>query len=189
MAVALILPVLLSACEGKDTSFLTSPSVLAMMGATVGNTEFDSRGTPPADTKPPQGWEENLGQASWTQLHNGTPAIMIVLSMESRPGAGMEVWLTRDGDKPKTVAHWFGGSSAVYEGTVCFHLTIQQDGAKLDIDPASHYSLAVDFIDPTAGVIASQSRAVAGNTPRLEGRDPSPDDQVFANTYACPKGQ
>jgi len=186
----LLLPAfLMSACEGKDVSFATSPSVLAMVGTTAGNTEFDTANTPPPVTTPSHGWQEGLGQASWTKLENGVPAIMVVLSMQSRPGAGMEIWLTRDGATPATVAHWFGGASAVYEGTVCFQITTQQDGAALPIEPNSQYSLTVDFLDPTNGVVASQTRPVAGNNPKLSGHAPGPDDIVFSNIYACPKGQ
>jgi hypothetical protein len=160
-----------------------------MVGATVGNTEFRPLSAPPPAQAPVEGWQEGLGQASWTRLENKTPAIMVVLSMISRPGAGMEVWLTKDGARPETIAHWFGGSSAVYEGTVCFRMTTQEAGAALPIERDSHYSLTVDFIDPTHGVVASQTRPVAGNTPTLKGHEPGPDDIVFANTYACPKGQ
>lgn len=189
-AVLLLAPALLfSACEGKDVSFATSPSVLAMVGTTAGNTEFATTNTPPPVTQPAHGWQEGLGQASWTKLENGTPAIMVVLSMQSRPGAGMEIWLTKDGARPATIAHWFGGASAVYEGTVCFQITTQQDGAALPIDLNSKYSLTIDFLDPTNGVVASQTRPVAGNNPTLSGHAPGPDDIVFSNTYACPKGQ
>lgn len=181
--------VLLAGCESSDASLSTSPSVLAMIGTTAGNTEFDTANVPPPVTAPAKGWQEGLGQASWTKLQNGFPAIMVVISMESRPGAGMEIWLTKDGDKPSTVAHWFGGASAVYEGTVCFQVTTQEHGAALNVDPNAHYSLTIDFLDPTTGVIASQTRAVAGNTPTLQGHAPGPEDIVFSNTYACPKGQ
>ena len=188
-ALLVLMSFALAGCEGKDTSFSTSPSVLAMIGTTAGNTEFDTKNSPPPVTPPRDNWQASLGQASWTTLENGTPAIMVVLSMESRPGAGMELWLTRDGATPQTIAHWFGGASAVYEGTVCFRVTTQQGGAALSIDPAAHYSFTVDFLDPTSGVIVSQTRAVAGNTPTVKGHAPGPDDVVFSNTYACPKGQ
>lgn len=182
-------PLLLSACESKDVSFATSPSVLAMIGTAVGNTDWNPVDKPPATQKPASGWSENFGQASWTKLENGTPAIMVVIDMQAKPGAGMEMWLTKDSNPPKTIVHWFGGSTAVFQGTLCYQVTTQEKGAAVPIDPNASYSLTVDFLDANAGVVASQTRQVAGNTPHLTGHAPGPNDIVFATAYACPKGQ
>lgn len=174
------------ACEKPDASFTTSPSVRALVGTTTGNTIVNPPGSPPAPAEPKEGWAEELGQASFTKLENGTPGLMVVLSMNSKPGAGMEVWLTKDSGEP--VVKWSGGATQEYAGTVCWQFTTQEKGEAIPIDPASKYHLTVGFIDPGSGPKVVRTAPVTGNTPHLQGAAPAPESNVFAKAYSCPRG-
>lgn len=174
------------ACEKPDASFTTSPSVRALVGTTTGNSIVNPPGSAPAPAEPREGWAEDLGQASFTKLENGTPGLMVVLQMDSKPGAGMEVWLTKETGEP--VVKWTGGATTDYAGTVCWQFSTQDKGAALPIDPNAKYHLTVGFIDPSTGPKVVRTIPVTGNTPHLQGAPPGPESEVFTKTYSCPRG-
>ena len=175
-----------SACNEPDTSFQTSPSVLILMGTTTGSVVLNSQETPPPPQNPPADWRFDFGNATFSHLDNGTPSIQFVMQVTARPGAGLELWLTRDSDN-HTVARWTGGSSTVYSGTVCFQLVTVSKTEALPLTPGK-YSLTADFIDAETGVIVSRKVNVT-NQPQVSTLPPpSPTSDLFSIVYACPKG-
>lgn len=173
-----------SACEKPDASFTTSPSVRALIGAATGNVAFDPPEKPPVPQASPSGWEWELALARFAKLENEAPALMVVLQIKSRPGAGMELWLTESG---RTVARWSAGSTAVYSGTVCFQLILEKDGEAVPLGSGIH-RLTVAFRDPGSGVVTAKTTEVTAPTPRLTGSLPAQGSEVFREALSCPRG-
>ena len=175
-----------SACEEPDTSFQTSPSMLAFMGTTTGSVVLNPPDSPPAPKTPPSDWGVELGNATFSHLDNGTPSLQVVLQVEARPGAGLELWLTRDADH-HTVARWTGGSSTTYSGTICFQLVTVGKTEALPLTPGK-YTFTADFVDAETGVIASRAVGVTNQPPTSNLPPPGPNSTVFSVVYACPRG-
>lgn len=175
---------LLVACEKPDASFTTSPSLRALIGTTTGNVAFRPPETPPAPVASPAGWQWELGLALFSQLENGQPSLRVVMQMGSRPGAGMELWLT---DAEGVVARWSAGSTAVYGGVVCFQLLLQKGAEAVPLGTGKH-ELTVAFREPEGRVVTAQTVEVKSFTPKLAGGIPGQASEVFREGLSCPRG-
>lgn len=184
--VVLAAGVLLAGCERSDRSFRTSPSVRTLLGTTTLNNAVNPPETPPPPQPPAKDWNMELGLANFTRLDNGSPAIEVILVMDSRRGAGMEVWLTSD-ETNKPIARWSGGATDIYQGTVCFQLVLQRDGEAIPVTSDGKYHLTAAFRDPSEGVMVAADTQVTGNTPKVEGSLPEPSSSTFGEALACPR--
>jgi hypothetical protein len=180
----------LAACEKPDASFTTSPSVKALIGTTTGNVIYDPPEAVPAPQDPPKDWAVDLSLASFQQLENGIPSLEVVLQVNARPGAGMELWLVADKDN-HTVVRWSAGSSGVFEGTACFQLQIQDKtkNEAVPLDPSEGYHLTVVFRDVDTGVVVARDARVTASTPKLSGNPPAPGSTLMQQALACRRGQ
>lgn len=160
--------------------------MLAFMGTTTGSVVLNPPDSPPAPKEPPAKWGFDLSNATFSHLDNGTPSLQVVMQVQAQPGAGLELWLTRDSDH-HTVARWTGGSSTVYSGTICFQLVTVSKTEALPL-PAGKYTFTADFLDAETGVLASSSVAVANLPPVSTLPPPGPSSNVFSVVYACPRG-
>lgn len=176
---------LAAACEKPDASYVTSPSIKALIGTTTGNTAFNPPEAAPEPKEAPQGWDVDFNLARWTKLENGSPALEIIMQVQTRPGAGFELWVS---DEQKTVARWSGGSTAVYVGTACFQLELRKGGEAVPLTDAKYHA-TVAFRDPASGVIAAKRIGVTNFVPKLQGDMPTAQSEVFREAYACPRGQ
>ena len=158
----------------------------AFLGTTTGSVVLNSLETPPAPKDPPKKWAFELALANFAALDNGTPALRMVLQVTAQPGAGMELWLTRDADN-HTIARWSGGSTSIYEGAVCFQLTTADKTEALPLTPGK-YSVTVDFLDPSTGLVVSRKSQVTNFTPHSTLPPPGPNSTLFSVAYACPRG-
>ncbi|MEO6398069.1 MAG: hypothetical protein ABIP13_06340 [Tepidiformaceae bacterium] len=187
MAALCLLPsalVLLAGCEKPDASFTTSPSLRALVGTTAGNVVFHPVETPPTAVEPPPGWEWELGLARFTKLENEQPALQVVMQVNSRPGAGIELWLS---DSSGVIVRWTAGSTAVYGGVVCFQLLLEKDGQAVPLGTAKH-QLTVAFREPEGNVVTAKTVEVKNTTPKLTGGPPAPGSEVFRTALSCPRG-
>ena len=175
----------LTACERPDRSYATSPPMKTLLGSTTGNTAFNAPETAPAPKEPPDGWLLEFGLARFTELENESPAVEIVMQVGSQPGAGMELWLTHEGE---TVARWSGGSTAKLTGTVCFQLELQRDGEAVPLRSGTHQA-TIAFRDPGGEVIAARRLDITNDVPELEGGIPAQGSEVFREALACRRGQ
>lgn len=184
-AVALILLALalLSGCT-RDKSWLTSPSAKALLGVTTpALLAFDPRDEPPADVPAPEGWRLTVDLARFGELENGTPALAILLDIESEPGAVMDLWLS---DDEGPLARWSGGSTEDYRGDACFQLPlVSEDGEHaLPLAGTTGHTLTVAFRGEGGHVILSVTRGIASFVPQTTG---SPGrSEVFRDLLACP---
>lgn len=177
-----------SACEKPDTSFLTSPGVNSLIGTTAGNVAFNPPESPPPPKSAPDGWALDLGLPSWSSLDNGNQSLQVVMQVRALPGAALELWLHSD-DTGKTVARWTGGATSAYQGAICFQLALTDKAKGIAAPiPEGKYHLTMAFRDPNLGVIVSEDSAVAGTTPKLEGKVPSAGSDVFWKALACRQG-
>lgn len=181
----LLAAVALGGCEKKDASYTTSPSLKALIGTTSGNVAFRPPEVAPEPVEPPADWQVEFALARFAELENGSPAIEIVMQVKTRPGAGMELWLS---DEDGTVARWSGGSTAVYVGTVCFQLELAREGEAVPLGSGKHTATLV-FREPVDGVIAARRVEVTHTTPVLAGETPAPGSTVFSTAWACRRGQ
>lgn len=176
--------VLLGACEKPDASYTTSPSLRALIGTTTGNVAFNPPESPPPPTAAPAGWDWELGLARFSKLENEQPALEVVMQVTSRPGAGMELWLT---DASGVVARWSAGSTAIYSGVVCFQLLLQQDAEAVPLGSGKH-QLTVAFREPEGKVVTARTVEVKNLTPKLTGGVPAQASDVLRNALSCPRG-
>jgi len=181
----LALPLLLAACEGKDKSYSTSPSLRALIGTTTGNVAFQPDERAPEPVAPPEDWQVEFNLATFSELENEQPSIQIVAQVETRPGTGFELWLSDE--TGATVARWSGGSTTTYVGTMCFQLELERDGEAVPLGTGAHTATMV-FREPVDGVIAARVMPVTSLPPQLEGEIPGPESPVFKDALACPKG-
>ena len=106
VAIALLAASLLAGCT-RDKSRLTSPSAKALLGVTTPTLlAFSPPGEPPAPRAAPAGWRLTADLARFGELEDGTPALAILLDIESEPGAVMDLWLS---DERGPLARWSGG--------------------------------------------------------------------------------
>jgi hypothetical protein len=175
---------LLNACEKPDASIQTSPSLKALVGTTTGNVAFNPPETPPPAQDPPARWNLDVGVIRFDQLENGTPSLQVVLQVQSREGAGLELWLENESG---VAARWSGGATAVYDGTVCFQLVLQKNGEAIPLAPGKYVATVV-LRDPGSGVVAAKRIDVTNAVPRLEGAAPAVGSEVFRDGLACARG-
>ncbi len=183
VAVALLAVSLLAGCT-RDKSRLTSPSAKALLGVTTpALLAFSPPGEPPAPAAAPAGWRLTVDLARFGELEDGTPALAILLDIESEPGAVMDLWLS---DERGPLARWSGGSTEDYRGDVCFQLPLaSEDGEHaLPLAGTSGHTLTVAFLDAGGAVILSVTRGIASFVPPLEGSPGGTD--VFRDLLACP---
>ena len=174
---------LLTGCT-RDKSRLTSPSAKALIGVTApALLAFDSTEAPPDPVPAPEGWRLTVDLARFGELEDGTPALAILLDIESEPGAAMDLWLS---DDRGVLARWSGGSTEDYRGDVCFQLPLEsEDGLHaIPLAGTTGHTLTVAFLDRTGAVILSVTRGIASFVPQLSGSPGSPD--VFRDLLACP---
>ncbi len=181
----LILPIVFAACEGKDRSYSTSPSLRALIGTTVGNVAFEPEEQAPEPVAPPEDWQVEFNLARFSELENEQPSIMIVAQVETRPGTGFELWLTNEAGE--TVARWSGGSTTTYVGTMCFQLELEREGEAVPLADGVHTATIV-FREPVDGVVVARELQVTNQTPELAGTTPVAGSPVFRDALACPKG-
>lgn len=175
----------LVACEKPDASYVTSPSLKTLAGTTTGNVVFNLPEPAPEPVAEPDRWDVNFDLARFGKLENETPALELLMQVETRPGYGMEIWLTTEG---RTVARWTAGSTASYNGTVCFQLELERDGEAVPLGTGKHQATLV-FRDPAGPVLAAKRLEITNFTPRLEGSLPGPASSVFRDAWACRRGQ
>jgi hypothetical protein len=180
-----LLPLLIVACEGKDRSYAKSPSLRALIGTTTGNVAFNPPESAPAPVSAPDGWQVEFNLATFSKLENDQPSIQLVAQVQTRPGAGFELWLTDE--TGRTVARWSGGSTTTYVGTVCFQLELEQTGEAVPLGSGQH-SATIVFREPVDGIISARVMPVTSQPPRLEGTIPSAASPVYRDALACPKG-
>lgn len=185
LVLLLALPLLLVACEGKDKSYSTSPSLRALIGTTTGNVAFNAEEPAPEPVEPPDDWQVEFGLATFSKLENDQPSMQLVAQVETRPGTGFELWLSDESGA--TVARWSAGSTTTYTGTICFQLELERDGEAVPLGNGRHTATMV-FREPVDGIIAARVMPVTNQTPELEGDVPSGASPVFKDALACPKG-
>ena len=152
---------------------VTTPALLA----------FDPTELPPVPVPAPDGWRLTVDLARFGELEDGTPALAILLDIESEPGASMDLWLA---DDQGVLARWSGGSTEDYRGDVCFQLPLaSEDGSHaIPLAGTTGHTLTVAFRDQTGRVILSITRGIASFVPQLTG---APDRaEVFRDLLACP---
>lgn len=175
----------LAACEKPDASYVTSPSIKALIGTTTGNVAFNPPESAPDPVAEPPRWDVNFDLARFGKLENETPALELLMQVETRPGYGMEIWVTTEG---RTVARWSAGSTNSYNGTVCFQLELERDGEAVPLGTGKHQATLV-FRDPEGPVLTAKRLEITNFTPNLDGALPGPASEVFRDTWACRRGQ
>ncbi len=154
---------------------MTAPAVLA----------FAPVGEPPAPVPAPEGWSLAIDLARFGELEDGTPALAILLDIESESSASMDLWFA---DERGVLARWSGGATDDYRGDACFQLSlVSEDGEHaLPLDHTRDHTITVAFRDAQGAVAVSVTRGVAGFVPRgLSGASPAGSD-VFRDLLACP---
>jgi hypothetical protein len=185
-ALVIAVGAMLAGCEKPDASYVTSPSIKALIGTTTGNVAFNPPETAPQPVDEPAHWDVNFDLARFTQLENDSPALEVLMQVETRPGYGFELWIT--GEDGKTVARWSAGSTAVYNGTACFQLELQRDGEAVPL-PQGKYHATLVFRDPDGPVLTAKRIDITNFTPKLQGTVPGPESEVFREAWACRRGQ
>ena len=178
--------VFLAACEKPDASYVTSPSIKTLIGTTTGNVAFNPPETAPEPTANPPKWSVDFDLARFTELENGSPAMEVLMQVDTRPGYGLELWIS--GEDGKTVARWSGGSTNTYEGTACFQLELQRDGEAVPLPPGKYHA-TLAFRDPEGPVLVAKRIDVTNFTPKLSGTVPNGESEVFKEAWACRRGQ
>ncbi len=178
------LGLVLVACEKPDASYVTSPSIKTLTGTTAGNVVFNPPETAPEPVTEPEHWDVNFDLARFAKLENESPALELLMQVETRPGYGMEIWLTTEG---RTVARWTAGSTTSYNGTVCFQLELERDGDAVPLGTGKHQATLV-FRDPAGPVLVAKRLEVTNFTPKLDGSVPGPESTVFRAALACRRG-
>lgn len=163
---------------------MTSPSARALLGTTAGAVTYAATESPPPAKDPPAGWQMELGNARFTELEDGTPALMVVSQLQAKAGASLEMWLTTGGG---TVAKWSGGATRVYDGTVCFQLRLVSGREALPLIEGSKYTFEVVFRDG-GSVILARVVEVTHFPPVRSLAAPSAGSPVFRDLLGCPRG-
>lgn len=174
----------LGACEKPDASATTSPSALALLGTTTGAVVYAPPGSPPPDVAPPSGWEFELANVRYAKLENEERSLQVVAQLQSRPGPGMELWMTGpDGN----VFEWSGGSARRYDGVFCFQLRLEDDDEALSL-PEGQYHFTMAFRDPgTNEVVAAKTVTVAGFPHTSTKAAPAEGSSVAKDLLGCPR--
>lgn len=96
----------------------------------------------------------------------------------------MDIWLTDDSGA--AIVEWAGGHTETYGGSVCFQLSLQENGQAIPLVPSRQYRLTVAFIDVASGdVVSSRQAPVTNDVPALTGTTPATGSRVFSEAYAC----
>ncbi|HNM76990.1 MAG TPA: hypothetical protein PKI89_01395 [Tepidiformaceae bacterium] len=185
-AVAAAASLVFAACEKPDASYVTSPSIKTLIGTTTGNVAFNPPETAPAPTDNPPKWDIKFNLARFTELENGSPAMEILMQVDTLPGYGFELWIS--GEDGKTAARWTAGSTTKYEGTACFQLELQRGAEAVPLPPGKYHA-TLAFRDPEGPVLVAKQIPVTNFTPKLEGTVPGPTSEVFREAWACRRGQ
>ncbi len=183
VALTLLTVTLLAGCT-RDKSWLTSPSAKALLGVTTpALLAFDPLDEPPADVPAPEGWRLTVDLARFGELENGTPALAILLDIDSEPGAVMDLWLS---DDEGPIARWSGGSTEDYRGDACFQLPlVSEDGEHaLPLAGTTGHTLTVAFRGEGGHVILAVTRGIASLVPETTGTPGR--SEVFRDLLACP---
>lgn len=178
---------LFAGCERPDASHTTSPSARALLGVTEGTVALAPEEPLPAGDVAEGAWDIELGLARFTELENGTAALIVVATLKrTQSGAELELWLARDG---KPIARWSGGSSRPYAGTLCFQLALEDEerGEALTLGPGV-YTLTAAFRDPALGVVYAAQNPVTHQPPSVSGAAPGEGSPVFRTLLGCPRG-
>ncbi len=186
MALVAASSVLFAACEKPDASYVTSPSIKTLIGTTTGNVAFNPPETAPEPTADPPHWAIDFNLARFTELENGSPAIEVLMQVDTRPGYGFELWIS--GEDGHTAARWTGGSTNSYEGTACFQLELQRDGEAVPLSQGKYHA-TLAFRDPEGPVLVAKRIDVTNFTPKLTGAVPGAASEVFKEAWACRRGQ
>lgn len=184
LAVILLVAAVSTACEKPDASDTTSPSALALIGTTSGNVALHPTEAAPAPVAPPSPWEFDLGNARFSLLENRQHSIQVVTTIDSRPGPGLEIWMT---GPEGTVFRWSGGATARYDGVVCFQLRLEDDEAALPLIAGETYQLTMAFRDPGDGVVTARTVTIAGRAPEISKPAPGPDSEIVKVLLGCPR--
>ncbi len=184
---AALFALLFAACQKPDASYVTSPSVLALLGTTEGTPEFLPEGLPPEAIADSSDWSFDLGNARYTELENFTPSIQVVSVLVTKDHAAkMEMWLD---DGTTTVWHWMAGPVAPYSGTLCFQLALSDDDSAIPLQVDVQYRLTIAFSADDGQPLSIKAVDIAGITPHglSEKPLPGPDSKVGRVTLACPR--
>ncbi len=133
---------------------------------------------------PPEGWEIAFNLALFDKLENGTQSLRILMTIRTKPGLGMELWLSNQNG---AVARWSGGSTGKYDGVVCWQMKLREGEESLTLSPGT-YTATLVFRDVEKGVVAARALKVTGNVPKLGGRGPGQGSAVFRDLLGCPRG-
>ncbi len=184
---AVLLALLLAACESPDVSYRTSPSARSMLGGiTGGGVLYSIPELPPEPVDAPDGWSFELGNARYEELQNGTPSIQVTNQITTKPGSSMEIWLS---NADETIAKWSGGNVQNYSGVVCWQMELKEDDVILPLKVGEKYSLTIAFRDlEDGGVVAAQRVEIRNDVPKLEGTPAQTGSDVFKHLLACPRG-
>ncbi len=186
LAVAL-LAVLFAACEKPDASYVTSPSVLAILGTTEGTPDYAPEGLPPDAIADSGDWTFDLGNARYEELENFTPSIQVVSVLVTKETAArMEMWID---DGTSTVWHWKAGPAAPYSGTLCFQLALSDDESAMPLQVDVQYTLTIGFFGEDGQPLSIKAVEIAGITPHgLSDKPlPGPESRVGRVALACPR--
>ena len=181
-----LLAILFAACSKPDASYVTSPSMLALLGTTEGTPEYFPEGLPPEPIADTDGWQFDLGNARYEQLENLTPSIQIVANLVSKDADRMEMWID---DGETTVWHWRASAASPYNGTLCFQLALEDKGEAMPLEMDVAYSLTVAFYGQDGAPLAIRSVDIAGITPHglTDKPLPGPDSRAGRIALACPR--
>jgi hypothetical protein len=180
-----ILALVSVACTKPDASYVTSPSMAAIVGTAEGTVEFAPTQLAPAPTTGPDGWNVDLGNARFEELENFEPSIQVVSLLVTGEAASLDIWLTGP-DGP--VFHWSAGPARPYSGTLCFQFALADDGEALALDARATYTMTMALLDDEGRPIVSKEVTVAGRASgATEGRSPTGESRVARVALACPR--
>lgn len=183
---AALFALLVVACEKPDASYVTSPSVLALLGTTEGTVAYLPPEEPPDMIADSEGWTFDLGNARYEELENFTPSIQVVALLVSGPAARMEMWIA---DGESAAWRWEAGPAAPYSGTLCFQIALVDEGEAVPLNPGTEYTLTIAFFDDGDVPLAVRSVRIAGTTPNDLATKPLPGEESRAGrvALACPR--
>ena len=180
-----ILALVAAACTKPDASYVTSPSMAAIVGTAEGTVDFAPAQLPPAPTADRDGWNVDLGNARFEELENFEPSIQVVSLLVTGEADSLDIWLSGP-DGP--LFHWSAGPARPYSGTLCFQFALTDDGEALPLDSRETYTMTLALLDGLGRPIVSKEVTVAGHAPRsLEGESPTGESRVARVALACPR--
>jgi hypothetical protein len=180
-----LLGLVLAGCEKPDASHVTSPSARALIGTTTGNVAYGPADAAPEAVAAPEGWEFELDNVRFSELENGQHSLQVVSQLRTRPGPGMELWMSGPN---ATVFRWSGGSARAYDGVVCFQLRLEDEDSAVALDPAADYTFTLGFRDPGTGeIVVAEAITIAGRPPEMDRPSPGVESLVARDLLGCPR--